>query len=191
MATVNKHLEGASGYKEISKNEKMNMTTVFTEEDGIGCTIMKCTADGLTIDEMKDWYHPDNMMTNINKVESIITGKRMEDHEGYPLIYQHVKTPIMVTNRVTVYTLYNWEEDGSLLSLSSSLGNEKYVQDHPELVGKNVECNLKFGYSKITPRPEGDGVDVTEMMCIDLCGDLPDFVKSMISWRFGRLSKVA
>ena len=181
MKLVTTHLEAADTYNSIAEDKTMNMKTTMGVHEGINVTVMKCHAKGLTVEDFKEFYAPGAMFANVTKVDKIITGRQLEDFEGFPMLYQHVKTPMMVSNRCTIFSQYDWADGDSWISLGSSAGNQQYAKDHPELIGKDVLCTLYFGYNKFTPSADGSGVDIEEAICVDTAGTLPDFVKTMIA----------
>ena len=181
LAVVMKHLEAADSYKEIDEDAKYKMKITQGEEQGVAITICRMEGAGLSVEEFKEWHKLDSMMDNMSKLDDIITGKRLDDHDGLPLIYQHVKTPMMVSNRVSLFSVYEWEEDGAYCQLSTSRGNEKYAEEHPDLVGKNVLCDVLVTYVKFSPKADGSGVDCVAVICVDPAGSLPDFVKNQIA----------
>ena len=65
----------------------MNMKTTMGVHEGINVTVMKCHAKGLTVDDFKEFYAPEVMFENVNKVDKILSGRKLEDFEGYPLLY--------------------------------------------------------------------------------------------------------
>ena len=120
-------------------------------------------------------------MDNNHKIDSAISGKRLEDFEGLPMIYQHIKCPPFVTNRRTFFSTYEWAEGEVRHCLNTSQGNEKFVEDNKKLLEKDVLCTLVVGYSRMTARSDGTGVDILEVICVDIGGSLPDMIKKQIA----------
>ena len=87
MKLVTTHLEAADTYNSIAEDKTMNMKTTMGVHEGINVTVMKCHAKGLTVEDFKEFYAPGAMFANVTKVDKIITGRQLEDFEGFPMLY--------------------------------------------------------------------------------------------------------
>ena len=87
LEMVKKHLDAASTYDSIEEDKKMELKTTMGAENGIGLTVTKVFAKGITVDEIKEWFKAEDMMNNQHKVDSAISGRKLEDLDGLPLVY--------------------------------------------------------------------------------------------------------
>ena len=65
--------------------------------------------------------------------------------------------------------------------MSSSRGNERITTNIKDKIGKNVVTNYITGYTKITQ--VGDDIEFIDMICHDLKGTMPGFIKKVINNR--------
>ena len=65
--------------------------------------------------------------------------------------------------------------------INSSHGNEDLITKYKEKIGKDVVANQIIGSVKIAPI--ADGVEITNVVCSDPGGLIPDFVKKTIAKR--------
>ena len=71
-----------------------------------------CTMDGIgiTIDDMKAWYSADSLPANIKICDKNVTARLLEHDlgvDGSYTMYQHIKTPIVISNRCVFYSIFN------------------------------------------------------------------------------------
>ena len=71
-----------------------------------------CTMDGIgiTIDDMKAWNSPDALPANIKIVDKNVTARKLENDlgvDGSFVMYQHIKTPIVISNRCVFSSIFN------------------------------------------------------------------------------------
>ena len=72
-----------------------------------------------------------------------------EDMEGHPTYHLYMKMPMMISNRSIVTSFYSQEnEDGSMILINSSQGNEAIIAEQKALIGKNVVANAIITYTK-------------------------------------------
>ena len=64
---------------------------------------------------------------------------------------------------------------------NSSLDNEDYITKYAEKIGKDVIATVHIGGVKVVPY-EG-GVDLTNIICTDAGGMIPDFIKKIVAKR--------
>ena len=117
-------------------------------------------------------------------LDSILTCRKLDDDMGpncYAM-YQHIKTPIMVSNRCCFLAVYNHiVDDNTLIHITTSKGM-RAIEQKPEnvtLQAKDVLSHTTVTYNKIEAC-EG-GCKITSVLCVDPAGSLPDFVKSKIA----------
>ena len=116
---VDRHIAGASSYKEVDRDDKMELVTTMGQEGDVALTVTFLKAKGLTMEEIKTFHAIDDQLSNThNHIDKIISGHRLEDYQGVPLLYQHIKTPIMVSNRCAFLSATSGQM--SLMDLGSS-----------------------------------------------------------------------
>ena len=98
------------------------------------------------------------------------------DVDGQPAVIQHIKMPLILTNRSLVCVYYLIEhEDGSLETLASSKDTDEVVAAQAAIIKKNVVANNIINYSKLIPT--ADGCDFINVQCMDIAGSIPDVLK--------------
>ncbi len=98
-------------------------------------------------------------------------------------MYQHIKTPMVVSNRCCFMCVYSYElpNGGGLIHMSTSKGMKSIEQANTALIGKDVLSHTIVTYTKVVPCEDGSGCMVTSVLCVDAAGSLPDFVKAKIA----------
>ena len=98
------------------------------------------------------------------------------DIDGHKAIIQHIKMPLILSNRSIIQVYYLIEgEDGSLTYIVSSKGTEAAAEEHKGIIKKNVVANNVVNYHKLTPT-EG-GMQWESCQCLDVAGSIPDALK--------------
>ena len=84
---------------------------------------------------------------------------------------------MFLTNRsLPVLTYFRESRDGTMIEqVSSSKGTDAVVKACAALIGKNVVGNNIVNFIRLVQRP--DGCDFTSVLCIDVCGDIPNALK--------------
>lgn len=158
-------------------------TCKYGDSKDIMVNIMKSKIPGAKIEQFRNFISdPTQVSTALN---ARLTAERLRDDGGcqvYHLIYDS-PFKMFVTNRSTILTYYQFqkENDNSLRIMSSSRGNERITAAVKDKIGKNVVTNYINGYAKITPVE--DGVEFVDMICHDLKGTMPQFIKKVINNR--------
>jgi hypothetical protein len=80
---------------------------------------------------------------------------------------------------VTYY--FDRNDDGSLVSMGSSRGNEEYPEVYKEEVGNDVIANAVLIYLKGVPCE--DGYELTQIVSMDPAGWIPWFMKRKMGHR--------
>ena len=93
-------------------------------------TIIKYKAAGFTKEHWNTWKaDPIGVQCKLN---DRLTATKLDDNEdmdGHPTFHLHMKMPLMISNRSIVTSFYEQEnEDGSLILINSSQGNEAIVE---------------------------------------------------------------
>lgn len=174
------HLAQAETYEEIT-NEK-GVKVLMTKDFGTNVTVSYMEANGLTLEDFQSYMSMDTWAETFTKQEDILTLRRLGDVDGLPLIYTHIKTPFIVSNRCNFDCYYPVDEqDGSLIQLASAMGNEAILDKEKKLVGRDVIATCFYAYTKITQRADGSGCDLKCVQCIDPAGALPEVIKRQIA----------
>ena len=107
-----------------------------------------------------------------------ITVTDCPDFEGQKCIVQHLKMPMMISNRSIPVLFYLKENaDGTIEFVASSRGTEAVVAAQAASIKKDVVANNIVNYVKLTPI-EG-GCDWVSVQCLDMAGSMPDAMKRM------------
>mgnify|MGYP000722381679 CR=1 FL=1 len=70
----------------------------------------------ISLQEWQDYMKMDTWAETFTAQEDILSLRRLEDVDGMPLIYTHIKTPFIVSNRCNFDCYYSVDEgDGSLI----------------------------------------------------------------------------
>ena len=120
LQLVDKHLQAADTYSNLEDDKKMELKTTMGEEGGIGLTVTKLFAQGVTLDDLKEFYKPESMLDNQHKLDDAISGRKLEDLDGLPLLYQHIKCPPLVSNRRCFITMYAYADGDDYIILTTS-----------------------------------------------------------------------
>ena len=143
--------------------------------EGNFVTVTKAKVDGLTPELLADFRS--NIESIMNKMNDRLTLTRLEDCEGCVVRHQKIKMGFMMSNRSTIniyHTVKN--DDGSIVSLTTSLGNEDLVEKYKKEIGKDVLATNYFSYTKVVPY-EG-GCEITMANCMDIGGSIPSAMKA-------------
>ena len=94
--------------------------------DGVGCTLIKYRADGLTLEEWERWRQdPTGIGCAVN---DRLTREVLADDEGRKVVHLMMKMPLVISNRSIITCIYEQErEDGWKTLFHSSQGNEEIV----------------------------------------------------------------
>ena len=102
-------------------------------------------------------------------------------NEDFYVIYQHIKTPVVVSNRCAINTIYQIDqEDGGFLHFTTSKGTGQIASDNAALIGKDVLSNCVLTYTKVEKVSEGR-IRATQVICVDPAGDIPQWMKKKIA----------
>ena len=134
----------------------------------------KATVPGLTLDMHANFRN--NLVTMIPKMDSKVTVTDLPDHQGHRCLIQHIKMPIMMSNRSIVQCYYLIEnEDGSIVFIASSRGLEDVVAANSGIIKKDVVANNIINYTKLTPTE--NGCEWVSVQALDIAGSIPDALK--------------
>jgi len=178
-----RHIEARNTYRSLRTDASKDLNIWQATQDNVALTVCTMKAEGLTIEDFRAFGQPDAFPDNMHILDPILTCRKMEDDMGCDrayAMYQHIKTPLMVSNRCCFLCVYNIETPtGALISLSTSKGMKAIEQANVVLQGKDVLSNTILTYNKMEPCE--DGVRVSAVLCVDPAGSLPDFVKNKIA----------
>ena len=110
------------------------------------------------------------------KLDDKLSVTDLPDFKGYRSLIQHIKMPMIMTNRVIPQVYDTVEcEDGSFEFYSSSDETEELVAAQAKIIKKDVVANNIINYVKLTPI-EG-GLNWTSVQALDIAGSIPDMLK--------------
>ena len=184
---ADRHVAARESYKSLKTDPSKQLSIWQGTEQGVALTVCTMKADGLTLEDFKAFQDPAQFPTNMHILDDILNCRPLDDNlgcEGCYAMYQHIKTPIMVSNRCCLLAVYNIElpNGGGIIHLSTSKGMKAIEQaSTATLIGKDVLSHTILTYSKIVPCEDGSGCMITSVLCVDPAGSLPDFVKNKIA----------
>ena len=89
---------------------------------------------------------------------------------------------MMVSNRSYITICYDIEgEDGALIYMASSLGNEAFLKKYEKKIGSDVCAPVRMNYAKYTPCDGGVKIEV--VLCIEFGGSIPQMFKDKAAER--------
>ena len=124
LATFKKLLEEKDTFAILEQSTTSDWICRTTTFEGTVLTIASVTAKGLTMEDIAEFNDPAVICINQKLLNDILTPTRLADDEGHIVMYQHIKTPMMVANRCAFLIHYHVEEDGSIIEIQSSKGTE-------------------------------------------------------------------
>ena len=167
--------------KVVFKDKSLDYEARQSWEGNVPLTIIKYRAANLKVEQFRSYYDdPVTAQTTIERLSAV----KLEDKEGYDLYHFKLDSPAspVVAHRSSFVCHYRRQlADGTLNIINSSLGNEKYVEQYKDLVGRNVVANQILGSA--TFKPYDDGVEVTHVIISDAQGLIPIWLKSWASKR--------
>ena len=151
------------------------LTSRQTEyQPGVFLTMTKARVPGLRIQMHNDFRA--NIQANLPKLDSKLSVTPVGEYEGYPAVIQHIKMPMMMTNRSIPIVNHRIEKpDGSLVIIGSSKGTEALVAAQKSVIKKDVVANQIISYLHLEEY-EG-GCSWTAVSCMDIAGSIPDMVR--------------
>ena len=176
-----RHIQASHGYNIVRTDESKDLKITSTTEAGIPLTICTMKGEGLSVDDFRGFCHPDTFPDNLHILDPILTCKKMEDIEldGCYAMYQHIKTPKLLSNRCTFTAVYNIDlPNGGFICLTTSKGM-KAIEQYK--TGKDVLAHTLMTYNKVEPCEDGSGCRVTSVLCVNPAGKLPAMVKTKIA----------
>ena len=92
------------------------------------------------------------------------------------LMFQKVKTPIIVADRCLFQTVYNIDlPNGDFEFLQTSQGNHEITEANACMIGDRVVSFNRFTYSKFEKQEDGR-IKILSVTSIDPGKDLPNFI---------------
>ena len=89
-------------------------------------------------------------------LDSRCTCVGLPDVDGNPCVLKTLKMPMMLTNRNVCEVFYFIEnDDGSIIFVVSSRGNESIIEANADKIKKNVIANCIINYTRLTPTETG------------------------------------
>ena len=79
-----------------------------------------------------------------------LTATKLDDEDSHPTYHIQMMIPVpVIRNRSIITSFYEQEnDDGSLILINSSQGNEAVVEANKKLIGKNVVADAIITYTK-------------------------------------------
>ena len=180
IGLAEKHLAAKDSYKVLK--DEADKSIWQGKEEGVPCTVGVFEAEGLTMEDFREFYNRDNWCANMKLLDKNITAEILDVDMGEGMaMYQHIKTPMVVSNRCVFSANFCIDlEGGGMIQISTSKGMEKIIEQSAAKIGKDVLSNTIFSYIKFEPKATG-GVTITAIICVDPAGSIPDFVKDKIA----------
>ena len=105
--------------------------------------------DGLTMEDVRAFHAREVFPANMKVLDSVITAEVIEDDvgEGSYALYQHIKTPLVVSNRCNFLAIHQIElENGGFIHMSTGKGMKPIEQANQQRIGKDVlaHCVVTF-----------------------------------------------
>ena len=179
---ADRHIAARASYRNIRKDAATELDVVMTEEEGMNLSVITMKGIGLAIEDCRAFNNAEVFCQNVKLLDPILTCRKLDDNLGgnsYAM-YQHVKTPMIVSNRCNFLGVHQIElENGGYIHLSTSKGMQQIEQANTTLIGKDVLGHCLMTYAKFEPCE--DGIKVTACYAIDPAGSLPDFIKNKIA----------
>ena len=128
IALAEQHIDARMTYKSLKVDAKTDQNIWQGAENGVALTVCMMKADGLTLEDFINFYNPDTFPDNMKLLDSNITSRKLDIAmpDNCYAMYQHIKTPIVVSNRCTFAHVHFIDSpDGGKIQLTSSRGMEK------------------------------------------------------------------
>ena len=139
-------------------------------------TVSKASIPGFTLDMHK--HFRDNLITMVPKIDDKLSITDLPDFEGCRCFIQHIKMPMIMTNRSLVQLYYLIEhENGNLVFISSSRGTDEVIQAQKAVFKKDVVANNIINATWL--QPTENGCDWVSVQALDVAGSIPETMKSL------------
>ena len=121
------HLAAKEGYEVQTDNPAKSLKIWLTEENGVHMSVSENYAEGLSMEDFRAFYAPDAWPTNITLLDKEVTAQKLDEDTGLDdcyLMYQYVKTPMVVADRCLFQSVYNVDlPNGDMIFVQTSYGN--------------------------------------------------------------------
>ena len=98
------------------------------------------------------------------------------------LVVMKTLCPTFISDRFFITCEYHiYKDDGEIIAIQSSRGNEYYYEKYRDQIGKCEVANHVVSMTKMKPNPEDGSCFMSQVICVDPAGLLPDFVKKIIA----------
>ena len=156
-------------------------------------TVVEYRAEGVTPNMYQGFSY--NVVRELPKVMTNFTIKPIVEEEGeiYQVVHHHIKTPFIVSNRSifpTYYHVHSAELEGEYTFITSSAGNDTYVEENFDLIGSDVIADMHLNYVNVKPihgginidkTPIVTGISITQCLHVNLGGTMPAAMRKKIS----------
>ena len=179
-----RHIAESPSYRQLRSDPAIELDVRMSQEAGVHLTVVKMKGRGLKVEDVAAFWDPEVFATNMKVLDPILTCTRLPNDMGehcYAL-YQHIKTPVIVSNRCNFLAIYHIHlPNGGMIHLATSKGTKHLEQEHAQRIGKDVLGHTVMTYTKVEPCEDGSGIQITSVFCVDPAGSLPDFIKEKIA----------
>lgn len=125
-AMAERHLEARQSYSSLRVDPSKDLNIWQGSQDNVALTVCTMKAEGLTMEDFNAFGHPDAFPDNMHHLDPILTCRKLEDDMGCAdayAMYQHIKTPFMVSNRCCFLCVYKLDlPNGGVINLTTSKG---------------------------------------------------------------------
>ena len=126
-ALAERHIADRLSYRQLRHDAAKDLDVRISEQDGVALTVITMRADGLSIEDFEAFSHDDVFYKNISILDPALTCRKLPDDvgEGAYALYQHIKTPIVVSNRYSFQIVHKFSPpEGGHVQLVTSLGTK-------------------------------------------------------------------
>ena len=179
LALFDHHIANFDSYTVVINDDKIGHHARYTTEQGVRLTVAKFRAVGLTMDKVH--AYEEHALENATKMNNRTTLTKVGEDGGHPILHSKIKCPFPLTNRSVITCKYKVEKDGVITVFSSGKGCEAHVTANAKAIGKDVMANSVIQGVRFTPF-EG-GIEITNVICMDIGGSVPDMMKNKMATR--------
>ena len=149
LETCDRHIAARETYNNTKTDAAREYTIHMTMQDGMHLSVITMKAEGLSMDDFRAYWSPDAFPANMTAQEKPLTCEKTNDDlgEGYYCMYQHIKTPMVVSNRCLFQCVTTVElENGGIIQLVTSKGMKGIEEANTAKIGKDVLAHAKVVY---------------------------------------------
>ena len=113
-----RHIAARESYTSKKSDAAKEYYIWMGQESGVDLSVTMIKAPGLTIDDFRAHFEPEVFPANMTAQEDALTCRKLDDNigEGMFAMYQHIKTPMVVSNRCVFQSVRQWDlENGGII----------------------------------------------------------------------------